>query len=283
MCGGFDWDDSAFERAYAELEAALFGEGHQYGALAPLIGITTGGATIELGADMRIRLAATGELAKLLARGERACCPPTSAVRPTASPSSSSSAHSNRARPSRPTRPASSPTRSRAIRLATAGAHRGRPCALRAPGLAPLRSSSRAADRRNAAAGEPTRLDSFRAPLAADLLPRLALADEDPELGEALDRWELSLFQDGPFQTEQLRESLAALLGGNDGLWAAVVRGACSWATRHEHARSCRTVFRTSRMPMSFGARSSRRCFTATARSSSPRSTSRSSGCARDR
>jgi hypothetical protein len=75
-------------------------------------------------------------------------------------------------------------------------------------------------------AGEPTRLDSFRAGLAADLLPRLALADEDPELGEALDRWELSLFQDGPFQAEQLRESLAALLGGSDGLWAAAVRGA---------------------------------------------------------
>jgi len=50
--------------------------------------------------------------------------------------------------------------------------------------------------------------------------------DDDAELGEALDRWELSLFQDGPFQAEQLRESLAALLGGNDGLWAAAVRGA---------------------------------------------------------
>jgi hypothetical protein len=75
-------------------------------------------------------------------------------------------------------------------------------------------------------AGEPTRLDSFRASLAADLLPRLILADEDPELGESLDRWELSLFQDGPFQAEQLRESLAALLGGSDGLWAAAVRGA---------------------------------------------------------
>jgi hypothetical protein len=75
-------------------------------------------------------------------------------------------------------------------------------------------------------AGEPTRLDSFRAQLAADLLPRLTMADEDPELGEALDRWELSLYQDGPFQAEQLRESLAALLGGNDGLWAAAVRGA---------------------------------------------------------
>ena len=55
---------------------------------------------------------------------------------------------------------------------------------------------------------------------------RLVLADEDPELGEALDRWELSLFQDGAFRAEQLREALAALLGGNDGLWAAAVRGA---------------------------------------------------------
>jgi hypothetical protein len=75
-------------------------------------------------------------------------------------------------------------------------------------------------------AGEPTRLDSFRAGLAAQLLPRLADTDDDPELGEALDRWELSLFQDGPFREEQLRASLTALLGGTDGLWAAAVRGA---------------------------------------------------------
>jgi hypothetical protein len=75
-------------------------------------------------------------------------------------------------------------------------------------------------------AGEPGRLDSFRATLAADLLLKLDEVDDDPELGEAIDRWELSLFQDGPFQAEQLRESLAALLGGSDGLWAAAVRGA---------------------------------------------------------
>ena len=29
-CGGFDWDDRAFERAYAELERSLFGGGHAY-------------------------------------------------------------------------------------------------------------------------------------------------------------------------------------------------------------------------------------------------------------
>ena len=65
--------------------------------------------------------------------------------------------------------------------------------------------------------GEPTRLDSFRARLASDLLARLGRAEEDPELAEALDRWELSLFADEPFRSEQLREALAALLGGPTG------------------------------------------------------------------
>jgi hypothetical protein len=65
-----------------------------------------------------------------------------------------------------------------------------------------------------------------RARLAADLLGRLAAADEDPELGEALDRWELSLFQGDPFGAEQRRESLVALLGGSDGIWAACLRAA---------------------------------------------------------
>src|SRR5262249_56548141 len=65
MCGGFDWDDAAFDRAYAALERALFGERHQYGAIAPVIGLTTGGTTIELARGLRLRLAAAGELAKL--------------------------------------------------------------------------------------------------------------------------------------------------------------------------------------------------------------------------
>src|SRR5207244_5224346 len=40
------------------------------------------------------------------------------------------------------------------------------------------------------------------------------------------DRWELSLFQGEPFRSEQLRASLTAALGGDDGLWAASVRAA---------------------------------------------------------
>jgi hypothetical protein len=74
--------------------------------------------------------------------------------------------------------------------------------------------------------GEPTRLDEFRGKLAADLRLRLPIADEDQQLGEALDRWELSLFQSDPFRAEQLRESLTSLLGDADGFWAASMRAA---------------------------------------------------------
>ena len=45
-CGGFDWDDAAFERAYAELERSLFGETRAYGALTPLVGLTAGGTNV---------------------------------------------------------------------------------------------------------------------------------------------------------------------------------------------------------------------------------------------
>ena len=225
LCGGFDWDDDAFVRAYAGLESALFGDRHQFGAVAPLIGISTGGTTIELGGGMRLRLAAPGELAKLWheANGllpmdfgrepdrlcvlelERALDP--GAAEPPDAPGEFADAIT-------------------AIRLATAAPVAAGPVLFerldwRPYGIRPVLPIAATQP-----AGEPTRLDSFRATLAADLLAELGSADDDAELGEAIDRWELSLFQDGPFQAEQLRESLAALLGGNDGLWAAAVRGA---------------------------------------------------------
>ena len=61
-CGGFDWKDDAFARAYAELEASLFRGRHAYAAIAPLIGLSTGGQ-IDLGDGIRVRVAASGELA----------------------------------------------------------------------------------------------------------------------------------------------------------------------------------------------------------------------------
>ncbi len=74
--------------------------------------------------------------------------------------------------------------------------------------------------------GESTRLDPFRASVAADLRVRLAVADDDLRLGDALDRWELALFQTDPFRADQLRHALDGALGEGDGEWAAVMRGA---------------------------------------------------------
>src|SRR5205807_5451131 len=71
--------------------------------------------------------------------------------------------------------------------------------------------------------GEPTRLDPFRAGVATDLRVRLAVADDDPRLGDALDRWELALFQSEPFRGEQLRHALESALGEGDGAWAAAM------------------------------------------------------------
>jgi hypothetical protein len=225
LCGGFDWDDAAFTRAYVELESALFGEGHQFGAVAPMIGITTGGTTIELGNGLRIRFAAAGEFAKLW--------PEANGLLPNEfgrEPDRLCVLELERALESGATEAPDAPGEFAdvvtAIRLATAAPIAAGPVLFerldwRPYGIRPVLPIAATQPR-----GEPDRLDSFRAGLAIDLLPRLAAADDDPELGEALDRWELSLFQDGPFQAEQLRESLSALLGGNDGLWAAAVRGA---------------------------------------------------------
>lgn len=225
LCGGFDWDDGAFGRAYAEFESALFGQGHSYGAIAPVVGITTGGNTIDLGSGVRVRVAGAGELAKLW--------PEANGLLPAdfgREPDRLSVLELERGLEAGAAEPPDAAGELSdavtAIRLATSAPVAAGPVLFerldwRPYGIRPVLPIAATQP-----AGEPTRLDSFRAGLAADLLPKLALADEDPELGEALDRWELSLFQDGPFRAEQLRESLAALLGGNDGLWAAAVRGA---------------------------------------------------------
>jgi hypothetical protein len=84
--------------------------------------------------------------------------------------------------------------------------------------------------------GEATRLDSFRAEVARIVLERLVIADEDAGLAEALDRWELSLFQTEPFRSEQLRGAFSALLGETWELRAAVLLGESSDERRSLHA-----------------------------------------------
>jgi hypothetical protein len=223
-CGGFDWDDSAFDRAFGELERSLFGEGHAYGAVAPLVGISCG-TQIELGDGIRVRAAATGELAAmwpeasgLLPRefgreADRLCVLELERAL-------------ERGADEVPDAPAELADAVTSLRLATDAPVAAGPVLFerldwRPYGIRPVLPIAATAP-----AGEPTRLDGVRGALARTLLARLAIADGDPDLGEALDRWELSLFQAEPFRSEQLREALAALLGGGDGLWAAALRAA---------------------------------------------------------
>jgi hypothetical protein len=232
-CGGFDWDDVAFERAYAELERSLFGTARAYAAVAPLIGISVI-TQVELGSGIRLRAAATGELAHhwpeaqgLLPPGfgrevDRYCVIELErALEPGEDP---------------PDSPAELADAVSAIRLATAAPVAAGPVLFerldwRPFGIRPVLPISATQP-----PGEATRLDSFRAELTAELLAKLGLADSDAPLAEALDRWELSLFQNEPFRSEQLRGSLAGLLGDTWELRAAVLLGEGSDERRAIHA-----------------------------------------------
>jgi hypothetical protein len=114
-----------------------------------------------------------------------------------------------------------------ALRLATAAAVAAGPVVFERLDYRPLRIAPLLPIAATQPRGDATRLDKVRAKLAADLRERLVLADEDRELGESLDRWELSLFSEEPFRSAQVREALACLLGGEGGgAWAASLRAA---------------------------------------------------------
>jgi hypothetical protein len=223
-CGGFDWDDSAFARAYEELETSLYGDGHAYGAVAPLVGLTVG-TQIELGDGIRVRVAATGELsamwpeaAGLLPRDfgrepDRICVLELERALPGGAAEA----------PDAPGELADAVT---AIRLATLAPVAAGPVLFerldwRPYGIRPVLPIAATAP-----PGEATRLDPFRASVVTDLRGRLGEADDDARLGDALDRWELALFQSEPFRGEQLRHAIDAALGEGDGEWAAAMRGA---------------------------------------------------------
>jgi hypothetical protein len=223
-CGGFDWSDETFDRAYAELERSLLGERRTYAAVAPLVGLSLG-SQVELADGLRVRLAAAGELA--------AHWPEANGLLPAEfgrAPDRLSVLELERAlRPNAsepPDAPGELADAVSALRLATAAPVAAGPVLFERLDWRPLAIRPVLPIAAAEPPGEPTRLDAFRARLASDLLARLGAAEDDPELAEALDRWELSLFADEPFRSEQLREALTALLGGSDGLWAASVRAA---------------------------------------------------------
>jgi len=221
-CGGFDWDDEAFDRAYADLEQSLFGEHRSYSAVAPLIGISAV-TQVELGPDIRVRHAASGELANHW--------PEANGLLPTdfgREPDRLCVLELQRALPPGESEPPDAPGELAdavtAMRLATSAPVAAGPVLFerldwRPFGIRPVLPISATQP-----SGEPTRLDPWRGGLAGELLDSLGRAEGDGELAEAVERWELSLFEGEPLRSERLRESIAALLGGMDGLWAAAMR-----------------------------------------------------------
>ncbi len=219
-CGGFDWDDVAFERAYAELEASLFGQGRAYAAVAPLVGISVG-TQVELGEGLRVRAAADGELSThwpeaqgLLPKDfgretDRYCVLELErGLAPDEEP---------------PDAPAELADAVTAIRLATGAPLAAGPVLFERLDWRPFGIRAVLPIAATQPLGEATRLDSFRGAVARELCGRLSDADADGDLAEALDRWELSLFQSEPFRSEQLRAAFEALLGATWPLRAAVL------------------------------------------------------------
>jgi hypothetical protein len=209
-CGGFDWDDDSFERAYALLEASLYGERRLYTAIAPLLGLSLA-KPVELAPGLVVRSSTSGELSShwpesrnLLPRGfgrepDRCCV--LELRRELDAGESAPDASSEIA------------DAVSAIRLTTAAALAAGPVLFETLDGRPFGIQPALPIAATQPPGQSSRLDAFRAPIAVDVLAALGDADGDPELAEALDRWELSLFQNEPFRGEQLRAALSGLLG----------------------------------------------------------------------
>ena len=135
-----------------------------------------------------------------------------------------------------------------ALRLATAGAIAAGPVVFERLDFRPLRISPLLPIAATQPRGEATRLDKVRAKLASDLRTRLTLADNDRELGEALDRWELSLFSEEPFRSAQVREALGCLLGGDGGTWAATMRASVLLAEKGRERNDLLDILREERL-----------------------------------
>ena len=232
-CGGFDWDDECFERAYAELEESLLGERRRYIAIAPLVGISIR-SEAELTGGLSIRHFAARELSRHWPES-RGLLPP------------GFGSDSDRfcvlelerdlgAGEDAPDAPGEIADAVTAIRLTTSAALSagpvlfetldGRPFGIRP--VLPIAATQ--------PPGQPSRLDGFRTPIAIEVLQALADADGDPALAEALDRWELSLFQNEPYRSEQLRAASEALLGETWPLRGAVVLGEDEETRERMHA-----------------------------------------------
>ena len=209
-CGGFDWDDASFERAYGELESSLFSERRRYAAIAPVSGLSAA-EPVDLARGLRLRPYVSGELATHWPES-RGLLPPGFGEEPDLRFVLALERDLD-AGAGPPDAPGEIADAVSALRLTTAAALAAGPVLFelldgRPFGIRPVLPIGATAP-----PGEASRLDRFRAPIAVEVLGSLADADGDAELAEALDRWELSLFQNEPFRSEQLRAAARALLG----------------------------------------------------------------------
>ena len=222
-CGGFDWSDEAFDAAYAEFELTLFGTARTYLAIAPAVGISAG-SDIDLGSGIMLRPAVAGEIAQLWPEAQGLL--PPEFGRDVDRLLVLTLGRELQADEDAPDAAAELADAVTALRLATGGSIAAGPVVFERLDYRPLRISTILPSAATQPPGEAIRLDQLRARLAAELRERLTLADADRRLGEALDRFELSLFADEPFRSAQVRESLDCLLGERGGPWASAMRTA---------------------------------------------------------
>ncbi|HEX2427453.1 MAG TPA: hypothetical protein VHI53_05965 [Gaiellaceae bacterium] len=221
-CGGFDWDDEAFEKAYADLESSLFGKRRRYVALAPLVGISIAKPT-ELGAGLVVRPFVSGELASHWPES-RALLPRDFGREPDRL-LAIEVRHELDVGVAPPDAPAEIADAVSALRLTTAASVAAGPVLFETLDGRPFGIQPVLPIAATQPPGEASRLDAFRAPIAVEVLAALGDADGDPELSDALDRWELSLFQNEPFRGEQMRAALGVLLGTTWPMRACVLLG----------------------------------------------------------
>lgn len=221
-CGGFEWDDGVFDRAYLDLEQSLFGDTHAYAAVTPLVGVSVP-VPVELGRGITARAAVLGEISAYWPEA-RGLLPPGYGDLPERASVVELRCELGPASSGLPDAPGEIADAVTALRLATAAPVAAgpviferldwRPCGVRP--VLPIAGQE--------PQGEATRLDEFRGRLAHDLLLRLGPTDDDPSLSEALDAWEVALFAPEPARSDRLRAAFGAALGGSDGLWAAAAR-----------------------------------------------------------
>ncbi|MBA2522386.1 MAG: hypothetical protein H0V25_03550, partial [Solirubrobacterales bacterium] len=201
-----------------------FAKRRAYAAIAPLVGISAG-APVELAAGMRIRADEPGELAGHWPEAA-GLLPPRWGREPDMLLVLEWECPLDAVEAEPPDAPAELADAVTAVRLATGGPVAAGPVLFerldwRPFGIRPLLPVAAARP-----AGEPVRLDVVRGRVARDLLARLWGVDADRGLDEAVERWELSLFQAAGHRDDSLREALGGALGGGDGPFAAVLRAA---------------------------------------------------------